>query len=138
VNRRDLQRLAEARLEDARVLLASRRYAAAYYLAGYAIECGLKVCIALQIRQHEYPPRRNFSNDLFSHDFNKLVSLAQLDLILAASKRANSTFAANWSEVEKWSEDSRYETWTMQEAQQLLDAVDQVPDGVLAWIRQRW
>jgi len=138
VNRTDLQQLAELRLEDARVLFQNDRYSGAYYLCGYAVECALKACIALQIRQHEYPPRRNFSNDLFSHDLNRLASLAGLDLVLATSKRANSTFAANWSEIEKWSEDSRYETWTMQEAQQLLDAVGQVPDGVLAWIRQHW
>lgn len=34
MNRRDLQRLAEDRLEDARALLAAGRYTGAYYLCG--------------------------------------------------------------------------------------------------------
>src|SRR5919106_3680906 len=29
----------------------------AYYLAGYAVECGLKACIAKQVRRHEFPDR---------------------------------------------------------------------------------
>ena len=138
MNRTDLQQLAELRLEDARILFQNGRFAAAYYLCGYVVECALKACIAREIRQYEYPPHRNHSRDLFTHDLNRLVSLAELDQVLAAHKRANSAFAANWTEVEKWSEDSRYEPWSMQEAQQLLDAVGQMPDGVLEWIRRRW
>ncbi len=35
MNRADLQRLANDRIADAKVLLAARRWTAAYYLAGY-------------------------------------------------------------------------------------------------------
>jgi HEPN domain-containing protein len=45
MNRTDLQILAEDRLKDAEVLLANGRFGAAYYLAGYAVECGLKACV---------------------------------------------------------------------------------------------
>src|SRR5689334_13393852 len=39
------QELAERWLVDADTLLNDRRWGAAYYLAGYAVECGLKACI---------------------------------------------------------------------------------------------
>jgi len=116
----------------------NNRYSAAYYLGGYAVECGLKACIARQIRAYEYPPRRNFSNDLFSHKFKELVPIAQLNTALTTERRTNPQFAANWSEVEKWSEESRHENWTMQDAQQLIAAVGDIPNGVLEWIRQHW
>jgi HEPN domain-containing protein len=55
MNRTDLQILAEDRLKDAEVLLASGRFGAAYYLAGYAVECGLKACIAKLTRAEDFP-----------------------------------------------------------------------------------
>jgi HEPN domain-containing protein len=47
--------LAEARLADAKVRLKNRRYDGAYYLAGYAIECALKACIAGRAKRHDFP-----------------------------------------------------------------------------------
>ena len=41
MNRSDLQKLAEIRVQDSEVLLGACRWAGAYYLAGYAVECAL-------------------------------------------------------------------------------------------------
>ncbi len=46
MNRIDLQQLARARLREAEALLNAGEWSGAYYLAGYAVECGLKACIA--------------------------------------------------------------------------------------------
>jgi HEPN domain-containing protein len=138
VNRTDLQQLAEERLEDARVLLQSGRYAAAYYLCGYAVECGLKACIARQIRQYEYPPSANYSQKLFTHKPKELADLAELSDSLTAQMNASTRFKLNWETVVKWSEQTRYENRTIQDAQQLIAAVGDVPDGVLEWIKQHW
>jgi hypothetical protein len=46
VNRVEPQRLAKERISDAKVLLGARHWVGAYYLAGYAVECALKACIA--------------------------------------------------------------------------------------------
>jgi HEPN domain-containing protein len=54
MNRTDLQNLAEERLGDGELLLASGRYGAAYYLVGYAVECGLKACIAKLTRAEDF------------------------------------------------------------------------------------
>lgn len=138
MNRTDLQQLAEERLEDARVLFQHGRYAAAYYLCGYAVECGLKACIARLINQDEFPPYANFSRDVYTHDLNRLVVLAQLSQSLATRKLSSDDFEENWSEVEQWTEQSRYDTKTMQEAQRLLGAIDDAEHGVLGWIRLHW
>jgi len=57
VNRGDYKRIAELRVADAAYLLRGNRYAAAYYLAGYAIECALKACIARQFRGSNIPDK---------------------------------------------------------------------------------
>src|SRR5712692_7302814 len=55
MNRNDLRRLARIRLKEARVLLKAACYDGAYYLCGYAVECGLKACIAKATRRSEFP-----------------------------------------------------------------------------------
>jgi HEPN domain-containing protein len=53
MNREDFQQLAESRLKEARALLTAELPDGAYYLAGYAIECALKACIAKRTQQHD-------------------------------------------------------------------------------------
>ena len=47
MTRPEWQRMAGERVRDASALLKVRRWSAAYYLAGYAVECGLKACIVV-------------------------------------------------------------------------------------------
>ncbi len=54
VNKTDFERLTEERVNDARALLAAGRWPAAYYLAGYAVECALKACIAKLINAGDF------------------------------------------------------------------------------------
>ena len=137
MNRRDFRRLAELRLADAHALLAIRRYAAAYYLAGYAVECGLKACIARQFRLYEFPP--NDANKLYTHRLDVLGQHERLAGALDVQKQSVPGFASNWSVVIVWREDSRYTyDWSRDEAERLLTAITQVPDGVMEWIRQLW
>ena len=46
MNRNEFQELAEVRIGEAGVLLAGGKSDGAYYLAGYAVECALKACVA--------------------------------------------------------------------------------------------
>jgi HEPN domain-containing protein len=46
MNRTDFQEIAELRLKESKALLATGFAEGAYYLAGYAVECALKSCIA--------------------------------------------------------------------------------------------
>lgn len=57
MNRLDFQRLAELRLSESTALLAAGFPDGAYYLAGYAMECALKACIAKRTREYDFPEK---------------------------------------------------------------------------------
>src|ERR1700681_3770039 len=78
VNRLELRRLAEDRIADAGVLLAAGRWSGAYYLAGYAVECGLKACIAKLTNQDDFPRDRRLLEECYTHSLEKLLKPAGL------------------------------------------------------------
>lgn len=138
MKRTDLQRLARVRIEDSRVLLDAGRYAAAYYLAGYAVECGLKAAIAKLTLRSDFPPRVAFVRSVYSHELVGLVKAAGLELQLGAEEVADALFAANWATVKDWSPDDRYMGRPAQDAADIYAAVVQRNHGVMRWIRQYW
>jgi HEPN domain-containing protein len=70
MNRADFQALAVERCDDADVLLQSGRFACAYYIAGYAVECALKAIIAHQTKEDDFP--RKDSQQYYTHDLSRL------------------------------------------------------------------
>lgn len=136
-SRSELTALAETRLEDARVLLAAERHGAAYYLAGYAVECGLKAVIAQSFRAAVIPDR-NFVQKIHTHDLSALLVLAGLKSALDQRVRLDTMFEANWSFVSGWNEASRYEMIERQKAMMMLSAVGDPDNGVIAWLRSLW
>ena len=130
--REDLQNLAEQRLAEAKVLLREGRNSGAYYLAGYAIEFGLKSCIAKTFQPHAIP-NRAFVNDVHTHDLAKLVKLAGLSPDLEKASQ-DTTFAARWGVVSNWGEASRYEFQDAVAATALVSCCEEV----LKWIRPHW
>jgi HEPN domain-containing protein len=97
MNRLEWQHLAERWLKDAKALLESHRWSAAYYLAGYAVEAGLKACVLarLGISPELIFDERRFSEKCWTHDIGELVRLADLEEILAADTAANKTLNDN-------------------------------------------
>lgn len=91
MNRQDLQWLARTRLDEARVLLAAKKYDGAYYLAGYAVECALKACIAKQVRKFDFPDKK-LALDSYSHDLEQLLSVAGLKQLHEQEKETNADF----------------------------------------------
>ena len=77
LNRQSFQQLAATRLEDAKILIANERFAGAFYLAGYVVECGLKACICRLTREHDFPDKKRAS-DSHSHSLVKLFDIAQV------------------------------------------------------------
>lgn len=98
MNRADLQKIADVRIEDARVLLDTGRFEAAYYLLGYAVECALKSCIAKQIREFDFPDKK-LINDSYSHDLLKLLRVSGVRHIFEEDWKANSALESNWAVV---------------------------------------
>lgn len=139
MNRTQLRQLAEDRILDAECLLAGGRWNGAYYLAGYAVECGLKACIMAHVEASgAIFQDRKFSEKCWTHDFEELLALANLTTTMDADTAANPAFSANWTVAKEWRETSRYEQKTQSEAQAMYDAIANDPNGVLTWIRIRW
>ena len=140
MQRADLQQLAEDRLADAEALLVNHRWAAAYYLAGYAVECGLKACVLANLATDLGVIFRNkrFSEKCWTHDPAELVDLAGLKEALKLARDADPAFDAYWRTASEWSERSRYESQDERTARDYVRAVGDTTSGVLPWIRRFW
>jgi hypothetical protein len=138
----ELQQLTQERILDAQTLLSAGRWTAAYYLAGYAVECALKSCVLAHLdrtgmifRDREYLKKLA---DCWVHNLTKLVDLAGLTIEFGRARGANPILAANWEVASQWTETSRYEQRTEADAKCLLEAITLEPDGILPWLRTRW
>jgi HEPN domain-containing protein len=137
VNRADFQKLANDRIADAKALLAAKRWAAAYYLAGYAVECALKACIAKLMKAEEFPDK-SFADKCWTHNLIQLLGLAGLKDDFDAAKQADPELSGNWVTVKDWDESSRYLRSLKREAEELVAAITDKTHGVLSWIKLRW
>lgn len=139
LTRTELQRLAQAKLNDALLLFQHKRAANAYYIAGYAVELGLKACISKLIQQDTLP-EKGLIEKVYNqgHNLVTLVGLAGLRTELDRQKREKPAFDANWSIVVEWEPSSRYETADVYSAQLLLAAIGDIEAGVLPWIKMYW
>lgn len=135
--RSELQAQAQAKLDDAILLFEHQRYSNAYYIAGYAIEFGLKACVAALI-EAETIPNKALLKGILSHQFTGLVALAGLGQTLKDELDKDPNFAANWAIVLEWEPDSRYELTDAALAQLLISAIADTQNGVLRWIRTHW
>jgi len=137
MNRRDLQSLSRVRLAEAQSLIRSGLPDGGYYLAGYAVECALKACIARQTQRHEFPDKK-IVDASYTHNLKELVRVANLESPRSAAAKADPQFAANWVIAQSWSEQSRYDRHTPASPQGLLNAVADRKHGVIKWIRRYW
>jgi HEPN domain-containing protein len=139
LNRVQLRQIAEDRILDAGCLLANGRWAGAYYLAGYAVECGLKACILAYVEaEGAIFQDKKYSEKCWTHNLEDLLVLANLKPTLDADVAANPALSANWSVAKDWKETSRYQQKTQALAQGIYEAITNDPDGVLKWIQIFW
>ena len=135
--RTDLQAFAQAKLDDACILFQNKRYSNAYYLAGYAVELGLKACIAAQMNAETIPDKA-FIKKILDHQFPVLIGLAGLATELKDQKDRDPVFAASWAIASEWSPDVRYESRDVTSAQTIITAIAHPESGVLQWIKTHW
>lgn len=136
MNRSDFQSLARIRLREARSLLRAGYHEGAYYLAGYAVECALKACIARRTKRHDFPDKRTVDAS-YTHRLEDLVRVAGLQKSFSTSMRSDPALALNWAVVKDWTEESRYERKARHQARDLVRAISG-QHGVLQWARRHW
>lgn len=135
----DIEKLAQAKLEDAEFLLTDKRYDAAYYLAGYTIELLLKakVCQTLGIDHFFDEPTLKslrYPQTFKVHDVKQLLIFTGMYKELMAEVASNPTFMSSWSHVCEWNEEARYVTGkTASDAQKLVTSIKEIA----TWIKKR-
>jgi hypothetical protein len=140
MTRADWQQIAEERAKDAQALIAASQWSGAFYLAGYAVECGLKSCV---LRRLSAMPElifleKRFSEKCWTDNLEDLVELADLVSARAGAVAVNATLGTNWQTVGEWSEQDRYRMKTETQARELVIAVTDNASGVLSWIKGHW
>jgi hypothetical protein len=137
LRRSELKQLVQDRRDEVKALVANRNYSGAYYLSGYIVELALKVCIA-QNMQRNVIPVRQYINDIYTHDLNALMRVAELGVHFKNAQTTDADLESNWKIVEAWNEESRYKRWSKREAADLYEAISDAQHGVLPWIMQFW
>ena len=139
MHRRHFRELADMRLREARVLLDASKLEGAYYLAGYAVECGLKACICHRRMKAGAFPEREFSKEVYTHSLEKLVLLAGLKDERHNWTNRHPRFGERWGVVSRWNEEARYlRSVDPGEALQMYQAVAASKLGVLTWLKRYW
>jgi hypothetical protein len=138
-SRTEFQQLADTRVAEAAALLATGHWSGAYYLTGYSVEFALKACILARVeRTGIIFEDKKFAADCWTHDIEKLVSLADLIADRDADAPIGSQRWRHWGTVRDWDESSRYSASDQARAEALFRAITDPTDGVLPWIRARW
>jgi len=138
MNKIDLEELVDIRLNEAKNLLESNHYHGAYYLAGYALECALKVCISKQVNQYDFP-NKQLATKSHTHNLADLVGVAGLKIELKEKVQEDENFALNWAVSKDWSESSRYDCNIDKiKAKDFLNAIENNESGVLKWLKMHW
>lgn len=130
LTRSNLKKISESRLREAGILIKHKRYSAAVYMAGYAVELKLKlkICEVCGFKrgypkfENEFNAYRNTSSQAFFrlditrlrqlkiHDLNNLLKYSgkQLDIF--------NHFSTEWSVIKNWSPQQRYSTRVIRKA----------------------
>lgn len=97
----------------------------------------MKACIAKLARPDTFPPKN--SNEYYSHNLRDLLKKAKLAADLNEAGTANAALSENWELVATtWAEGARYSIKAERQAKDLVAAVANEENGVLAWLRARW
>jgi hypothetical protein len=137
MDRRDLRALSRVRLSEAKALLKAELSDGAYYLAGYAVECALKACIAKETRRYEFPEKKRVDAS-YTHSLKELVRVAELRDGLQEAAEADPRLREYWDVVESWSEQSRYGRNSKERARALIEAISDRNHGVIKWVMRYW
>ena len=113
----DLKNIATARLKDAEALLAGGRFDGAIYLCGYAVETALKARICLTLKWSNYEIGRDYQS-FRTHDLRVLLHLSGYEDMI------RSKYLANWSIVESWRSETRYNLIGSVTLQETIDMID--------------
>lgn len=140
----ELKTMSEHRLKEAQVLYDNQLYSGSYYLAGYAIEFGLKsvICKRLGVDIFENDAlngqgkaAKDAARAFQIHNIPALILLSGLHPELETKKVAEEEFFISWNVVSAWTEQRRYDCdCNPQTANNFLKQVKEF----MQWIETHW
>jgi hypothetical protein len=120
----ELKKIARSRLQESEILFSNRKYDAAVYLSGYAIELALKTRICKTLRWSQFPETSIKNPQTFkTHHLETLLGLSGIE------DKVKSVSHAEWTMVTqtiKWNPEIRYDrigSRTKQDATNMLNSV---------------
>lgn len=122
----ELDRIADARLEDGKALLSSGRYDGAAYVCGYAVEIALKARICRTLNWLDFPRTTGEFHNYKSFQTHALEVLLRLS---GQEKRIKSEHFDLWNAVALWNPESRYSvigTIQKADAESMISAAEQL------------
>lgn len=132
IGRNLLERLGDARLVEARALRDQKCYGGAIYLAGYSVECWLKVAICSLLDTDELP------ETFLTHDLDLLLFHSGLNHKIRSEKAVHDSFREVFG---IWQMDKRSairykdpQSFSKADADQFLEWVSG-NQGVVTWVR---
>ena len=126
----ELDRIARARLHDAKSLLAAGRFDGATYVCGYAVEVALKARICRTLNWSEFPATGGEFAAYKSFRTHELEVLLRLSGQEASIKKSHFSL---WNVVAAWKADSRYNSiGTSRQAatEALIQATDELLEAL--------
>jgi hypothetical protein len=144
-NATEIRKLAESRLEEAKLLLENNHCEGALYLSGYAIELILKARIVevLDVQNlfdDSFEPR-DIRKPFYSHKFKDLMFYAGLKTKFDKAKATDPIFFNNWSLIEEaWSENCRYKNCgdcKKKDVEEFINAIEDSKIGIKKWIENQ-
>jgi HEPN domain-containing protein len=122
----ELDRIAQARLDDAKALFAAGRHDGATYLCGYAVEVALKARICRVLNWPEFPSTGGEFQAYRSFQTHELDVLLRLS---GQENRVKQQYFSDWNTVAVWKSESRYNvvgTAQQADAQAMIVAAEQL------------
>ena len=147
MTREDYRQLSDLHVQHGKALLEGGFYSGAWYISGYAVECGIKACIAKLFRltaDDDFPEPMSGNPgggtiNLRSHNFKFLVQAAGLKLVWDREMNGSRRFRDNWDIVNRWSPEGRYATDRVQsEVVEFYSAIVDPNHGAMECIKRHW
>ena len=96
---KELHKIKQSRLRDAKALMIKRRYDGAIYLCGYAVELALKARICKTLKWSKFPESRNEFQGLECFKIHNLDTLLKLS---GQETKIKTNYISDWSIVNQW------------------------------------
>ena len=139
----EIMKIADSRLEEAKILLDKGKYNGAFYLAGYSVELYLKakICINFGVpdlfsKKKTNKTRGEIRSAVFTHNLLALLIYSGLITKYEKYKKDNPKMGVTIHFIfSQWNEEERYRSDTSIQPKQIIKIINNLEEFLL-WMKQ--